>query len=437
MNVNTYEKLIQIKNNIEKYLEKINVDNYNCIISISQNTNIKTINFNYESFVENEEIIVNFQIFKDKKQYIFSVTGIDNLENIIMEIPNVMANMEVSEFYDNTPIFHEKVSVKKCLYTVPMTIPNEIVDNFFKEIQLINKTENRNIYDSINIDNNKSYKLFFNKGKYEYFKHTESSSYYICLTEDNGNNKYTDYEYETFFTPINEKEIINKITDRLKKIQIKTNLDIGKYDVIFNTSFSYKLVNMVVKALYGDLIWRKKSFLVDKIGTKIFGDNINIIENPHIENSLSNSPVDMEANLIIKKHLVEKGEIKTMLLNKEYGEKFKLPPTSNSWGFAIGYTNIYLEPGTYKNLINETSNCIVLNSIIGAGFQIHNGEISVSIDGFYYKDKEFKGSVSGTINGHIIDLLSNCLLGDDMDYDKYIAPSILVKNMTFAPVNEE
>ena len=434
---NTYEKLIQIKTNIEKYLEKINVDNYNCIISFSQDTNIKTINFNYESFVENEETIINFQIFKDKKQYIFSVTGIDNLENIIKEIPNIMENMEISEFYDDTPIFHKKVSVTKSLYRIPMIIPNEIVDNFFKEIKLINEKENRNIYESLTIDNNKNYRLFFNKGKYEYFKHTESSSYSVFLTEDDGENKYTDYTYETFFATINEKEIINKITDRLKKIKIKTNLDVGKYHVIFNTSFSYKLVNMVVKALYGDVIWRKKSFLLDKIGKKIFGDNINIIENPNLPNSLSNSPVDMEANIIVKKYLVEKGEIKTMLLNKEYAKKFNLLPTSNSWGFGIGYTNIYLEPGSYKNLINETRNSIVLNSIIGAGFQIHNGEISVSINGFYYENEEFKGSVTGTISGHIIDLLSNCLLGDDMDYDKYMAPSILVKNMTFAPVSEE
>lgn len=435
--IDTYDKLNSVKKLIENYLKKIQIENYKCILKTSQTTTIKTVNFNYESFVENEESTINFQLFKDKKQYIFSVTGFDNLENIINEVPSIMANMDTSEFYDNIPIFYEAVKFERSLYEVPITIPNNIVNNFFKEIKLINEKENRNIYENIAIENNKNYSLFFNKGGYIHYRHTESSSYSISLTEDDGENKYTDYEYETFLNPINEKEIVKKITDRLQKNKQKISLEVGKYPIIFSNRFSYKLVNMVVKALYGDVIFRKKSFLVDKIGEKIFGDNINIVENPNLPNSLSNSKIDMDANPIIKKYLVEKGIIKTFLLNKEYGNKLNLPPTGNSWGFSIGYTDIYLEPGIYENLINETEDSIMINSIIGSGFQIAKGEISVSINGFYYKNKEFQGTVNGTISGNIIDLLSDCLLGNDIDYNKHMAPSILVKNMTFAPVNEE
>jgi PmbA protein len=344
--------------------------------------------------------------------------------------------MEVSEFYDNKPFFHEAYKFEKSLYEVATIIPNEIINNFFKEIKLINERENRDIYESMSIDSNKNYKLFFNKGGYEHYRETASSNYYVSLTENDGEDKYTDYEYETFTGPINEKEIINKICDRLKKSQKKTSIEMGKYHILFNTKFSYKLVNMIVKALYGDIIWRKKSFLINKIGEKVFGDNINIIENPNLPNSLSNSLVDMGGNKITEKYLVKNGLIKNILLNKEYGEKFNLP-ASNSWGFSIGYTNIYLEPGSYKDLINEANKSIVINSIIGSGFQVNNGEISVSINGFYYSNQEFQGIVNGTINGNIIEILSDCLLGDDIDYNKDMAPSILVKHMTFAPVSEE
>ena len=436
-NLNIKAKLINVKKLIENYLEKISVENYNCIVKIHSDTTIKTTNFVYESFIENEKSTVSFQIFKDKKQYIFSVTGFDNLENIINEIPSIMENMEISEFYDNNPIFHPPVTFEKSLYEVPMNIPSEIINNFFAEIKEINEKEKRNIYETSSIFNQKSHMLIFNKGGYEQYRQVDVSNYYVCLTEDDGEDKYTDYEYETFLAPINEKEIIKSITDRLKKSGHKINIEIGKYDVIFNTKFSYKLVKMVVSALYGDAIWRKKSFLVDKIGEKIFGDNINIKENPNLRNSISNGEVDIEGHKVTEKYLVEKGVVKTMLLNKEYGQKFNLPATGNSWYFSISSTNIYLEPGTYKDLINESDNVIVLNSIIGSGFQVHNGEISVSISGFYYKNKEFQGTINGTLNGNIIDLLSNCLIGDDIDYDKDMAPSILVKNMTFASVSEE
>lgn len=434
--ISVYNKLINLKKNIENHLVTIKVENFNCIISIDQNITIKSVNFNYESFIENEESSIYFQIFKDKKQYIFSVKGFDNLENIINEIPTVMETMEPSEFYDNQLIFHEIVSFEKTLYEPSLIIPNEIINNFVNEIKLINEKENRNILENINIDNSKNYKLFFNKGGYEHYRHTESSSYSIWLTEEDRGNKYTDYEYETFIKPINEKAIIEKISNRLKKEKEKIDLPIGKYNVIFPNKFSYKLITMIIKGLYGDVIWRKKSFLINKIGKKIFGDNINIIEDPNLENSISNSFIDMEANKIIKKYLVKNGVIETMLLNKEYGEKFKLPPTGNSWNFSIGYTNIYLEPGSYDNLLKETNECIVLNSIIGSGFQVTTGEISISITGFYYKGEKFQGSITGTLNGNIIDLLKDCLIGKDIDYNQHMAPSILVKNMTFAPGKE-
>lgn len=430
------EKLLKIKNLINKEMNLIKVDNYSCVINISKNITIKNIDGKYESFNEKEEETIKFQVFANKKQYIFSKNGLDDLEIIIQNIPSIMENMEESEFYDIDSNFNEKVFFEKHLYKVDDKLPNIFIDSL---LYVLNNNFTDKYNEEILISCIESQEFIFNKGGYEHLRKISHSYYYIILTEDKNKEKYTNYEYETFINPIDPVSIINKIVDELEQMKIKTKIAVNKYKIIFTQRNSSKLVSMVVKALYGDLIWRQKSFLLDKIGIKVFGENINIIENPQVENSLNNSNIDMEGTPINKKYLVENGVIKTMLLNKEYGAKFKIPSTGNGWNFSIGYTNIYLEPGiiSYKDLIKEMSTGIIIHDIIGSGFQVHNGEISISILGFYYENNIFKGSVTGTLNGNIVEVLSNAVVSNDLDLNKSICPSILLKNMTFCPLNEE
>jgi PmbA protein len=430
------EKLLKTKNLINKEMEKLNVDNYTCIMNISKNITITNINNQYESFNEKEEETIKFQIFANKKQYIFSKTGLDNLEEIIRNIPIIMENLEDSEFYDREGNFHEKAFFETNLYKMDYNIPNNFIDSV---VNLLNKNINMKYNGEIFLSYLENEEFIFNKKNYEHLRKTSYSDYYISLTEEENNDKYTDYEYETIINPLNPEEILNNIIEKLNKMKIKTQIPVNKYKIIFTQKNSSSLIKMIIKGLYGDLMWRQKSFLLNKIGMKVFGENINIIEKPQVKDSLSNSNVDMEGIHIDEKYLVEKGVVKTMLLNREYADKFKLTSTGNGWDFSIGYTNIYLEPGSmsYEELIKEMNTGIIIHDIIGSGFQVNNGEISVSILGFYYENNIFKGSVTGTLNGNIIDVLSNSLISNDLDLNKSICPSILLKNMTFCPLNEE
>lgn len=437
---NTITKLQKIKITIQNLMKKINVDSYTCVLTVSQKEQINTSNLENIAFEDISKSGAIFRIFYKNKRYIFTITGLDDLENQIEQIPIATQYMQDSEYYELQGLNHEFVHTKINNFIVPTDKFKSITKELFDKIKSFAINGIKLIDDAIYITNYISTNLTFNGNGFEYLSEKSSAGLYISLMADDGKEKYTSYDDIKLNADTNYLLTINEINDRITKYQQQITIPINKYEVIFHNMVSSNLLEMIVEGLDGELVWQKKSFLMEKIGQKIFNDNVNIIEDPCMPNSIYNSPVDMEGVDIYKKYLVQNGVVQTLLLDREYATKFKQKSTGNGWSFSIGYTNIYLEPGheSLEELIKTSNECIVIMETIGNGFNVNNGEISVCVKGLYYKDNKFQGTVNGTLSGNLIEIMQNIKIGKDIVFDSSLScPSIKVGLMTFAPLNTQ
>ena len=118
-----------------------------------------------------------------------------------------------------------------------------------------------------------------------------------------------------------------------------------------STRSQASLVGHIFEAVNGDSVYRGASFLTGKLGEKIAGDNINVIDDGTMRGGFGTSPFDSEGVPSRKTVVVENGVLKSYLLNTYTAKKLNLQTTGNaSRGLAgtpgIGPGNFFLQPGT-------------------------------------------------------------------------------------------
>jgi predicted Zn-dependent protease len=430
--IDNYKILQELKTQVIQWMESISYDSYTCVLKIKQEETFTTSNLLPVSFTYTDLCIMDMQVFIQKKRLCLQVTGFDNIKTQILNIPQMIFPMEDSEYYEKKSLSNNSLEKIVTNYTIPENTFKQIIEKIFEKIKDLGLID-----ESIYLQNNIKYMLVFNSSHYEYYHHISYAYFSLCLMEIYKNQRYTSSDSILLTSHYNYLEDIIVLHEEIQKFKQSINLPVNTYKVIFHNKVASALINMIVEALDGQNIWAKNSFLTDKIHKKIFGDNINIIEEPCLENSIFNASIDMEGINIQRKYLVKNGIPKLILLNREYASKFHLEPTGNGWFFDIGYTNIFLEPGLWnmQELIEHMHTGIIIMETIGSGFHINNGEISICIKGFYYENKIFKGSVTGTLSGNIIEIMNDNILGNDLNLDDSLcSPSILIQAMTFAPV---
>src|SRR5205085_3764434 len=85
--------------------------------------------------------------------------------------------------------------------------------------------------------------------------------------------------------------------------------------VIFDSETARSLLGEIADAVMGDAIYRHASFLAGKLGEKIAGENITIIDDGAIPQGFGSTPFDGEGVPTRRTVVIEKGVLKSYLLN--------------------------------------------------------------------------------------------------------------------------
>jgi PmbA protein len=112
-----------------------------------------------------------------------------------------------------------------------------------------------------------------------------------------------------------------------KAIQTASPRDVpaGKYTVILEPAAVLDIVGFMFWDFAGQAILDERSFLNNRIGTKLFGDNINIWDD--VSHPLqTNSPFDGEGMCRQRVQLVESGVVKRVVYARATAEKMKRSP---------------------------------------------------------------------------------------------------------------
>src|SRR5581483_4359875 len=134
---------------------------------------------------------------------------------------------------------------------------------------------------------------------------------------------------------------------RLGARKVKT----ARVPVIFDPLVANSILGHIFEGVEGDSVYRGASFLAGKLGQKIAGDQVTVIDDGTIKGGFGTSPFDGEGVPTRRTLVIENGVLKSYLLNTYTAKKLGLQTTGNaSRGLAgtpgIGPGNYFLQPGT-------------------------------------------------------------------------------------------
>jgi PmbA protein len=191
------------------------------------------------------------------------------------------------------------------------------------------------------------------------------------------------------------------------------------------------LLGLLALCVIGPSIDRRQSFLVDKLGQKIASDLVTVYDDGLLPGGRGTSAFDAEGVPTRKTLVVDKGVLKSYLLNTYYGRKLKMASTGN----ADWVTNFYMAKGSSKpaDIIKSVDKGLLLTGTIGFGRVPTTGDISTGAIGLWIEKGEVAFPVAEiTISGNLADVLKGVeMVGDDLELNDTIAgPTVKVAQMS-------
>jgi PmbA protein len=216
---------------------------------------------------------------------------------------------------------------------------------------------------------------------------------------------------------------------RLGGRQLKTQ----KAAVLFVPEMARTLIGNFKAAINGANIYRKSSFLLNKVGERVFPDFVEMAEKPFIPKGLASAWHDNEGVATREQLIVDKGHINSYLLNSYSARKLGLKPTGHSGG--IHNLQIADSGLNFEQLVAQMGTGLVVTEMMGHGTNMITGDYSRGASGFWVEGGEIQYFVQEiTIAGNLLNMFANLqAIGNDVDHRSSIETgSWLIDEMTIA-----
>lgn len=180
----------------------------------------------------------------------------------------------------------------------------------------------------------------------------------------------------------------------------------GKVPVLLHRDVSSSLFGHYVSAISGGSLYRRSSFLLDKLGQQIFPSWLNIEEKPHLKGALASSSFDAEGVATKDMTIVENGCLAHYLYTT-YSAR-KLGVVSN--GHAGGIHNwIVGDTGqSDAELLKQMGTGLMVTELMGQGVNTVTGDYSRGAAGFWVENGVIQYPVHEiTIAGNLSDMFAN------------------------------
>lgn len=140
-----------------------------------------------------------------------------------------------------------------------------------------------------------------------------------------------------------------------------------------------RLLGGLFQALSGRAIQQRQSFLADKLGQRVLGGKLTMLDDPHLLGGLASRGYDDEGMSTVKRTVVESGVLRSFFLDTYYAGKLGMPATSG------GSTNLVFETGTrdMDSLLREMGDGILVTGFIGGNANAATGDFSYGIRGHW------------------------------------------------------
>jgi PmbA protein len=212
--------------------------------------------------------------------------------------------------------------------------------------------------------------------------------------------------------------------------------------VVFDPEMAASLMRHLAGAISGSSLYRRMSFLLDRLGETIASPEVTVIDDPLRIAGPASRPFDGEGVTQRRRTVVERGVLTTYLLDSYSARRLGMKTTGHaarSMGDAPGVapTNFSLEPGphTPEAIIGSVSNGLYVTELIGFGVNGVTGDYSRGAAGLWIENGELAYPVEEfTIAGNLRDMLRDIeMVGNDLvRRNAVVAPTLKIARMTVA-----
>ncbi|HTA25135.1 MAG TPA: TldD/PmbA family protein [Terriglobales bacterium] len=210
--------------------------------------------------------------------------------------------------------------------------------------------------------------------------------------------------------------------------------------VVLDPLVAASMLDHIFEGVNGDSVYRGASFLAGKLGEKIAGDRVNVIDDGTMVGGFGTSPFDGEGIPTRRTVVIENGVLKSYLLNTYTAKKLGLQTTANaSRGLAgtpgIGPGNYFLQPGTKtpRQIIGEIKEGLYVTEFLGHGANLVTGDYSRGASGMWISGGELAYPVEEiTVAGNLKEMFFNISeIGNDLEFRGAMAsPTIRIEGLT-------
>ncbi|OGT84459.1 MAG: metalloprotease PmbA [Gammaproteobacteria bacterium RIFCSPLOWO2_02_FULL_61_13] len=203
--------------------------------------------------------------------------------------------------------------------------------------------------------------------------------------------------------------------------------------VIFEAPVASGLFSAFVGAISGAALYRKASFLLDRLGTEVFAPHLRIHEQPHLKCALGSAPFDSDGMATCARDLIQSGVLQGYVLDAYSARKLGLEPTGNGGGVH----NLIVEANAQDlaALLLTMGTGLLITDLIGFGVNQVTGDYSRGASGFWVENGAISFPVEEiTVAGNLLDMYKNIIAtGSDVDWrGNVLTGSVLVDGLTIA-----
>ncbi len=216
---------------------------------------------------------------------------------------------------------------------------------------------------------------------------------------------------------------------RLDARQIATT----KVPVIFESSVASGLLGHFVAAISGGSLYRKQSFLLDSLNTRVFPEFVRLDELPHLKRGLASGAFDSEGVATSSRAVVENGVVKGYFLGSYAARKLGMQSTGN----AGGAHNLRMRSTgeTFDALLKKMGRGLLVTDLLGHGTNMVTGDYSRGAAGFWVEGGELAFPVQEiTVAGNLKQMFASivAVADDALTRTSRQTGSILLESMTVA-----
>lgn len=216
------------------------------------------------------------------------------------------------------------------------------------------------------------------------------------------------------------------------------------YPVVFENKQFASLISCFLSMFSAEAVIKKLSLLGGKVGEKVFGDNITLVDDPLLAQSPHRFTFDDEGVASFAKTVVEKGVLKTYLHNLKTAEMLGAESTGNGFGGGVRPTNLCLSGGnrSLEEMIAPIDNGIYITGMMGqhAGVNSVSGSFNLQASGYRIVHGKIADPVTLiVVSGNILDVLSHVVeIANDFESSGSVAcGSVYIESLSVSGQEEK